>query len=273
MSTAVFCFPDRFWTALHPIAIPGRNSGKNNDEPTEKMRLTVPGPSVNFETTDIYGEPFQLADYQGKGVLLCFFRDAACPFCNFRVYELTRKYATWNRSGLEVVIVFSDTAKQVRDHVARHPRPFRMIADPNLELYSLYGVEQNSSALVRTLLFKVPRIWRGIRTGGRPSKNPHFKIVPADFLIDQDGSLCETWYGEDMSDHMPLKRIQSFVDELTKRAASKLEDQVSRLRRENRKLKKALILLNKRVRQRDTDELSEPGSLTSASRPENLRTH
>ena len=34
--------------------------------------------------------------------MLSFFRDAACPFCNFRIYELTHKYKSWQQDGLEV---------------------------------------------------------------------------------------------------------------------------------------------------------------------------
>lgn len=181
------------------------------------MRLQAPCQGIDFRTEDIFGNPFQLSDYLGRRVMLSFFRDAACPFCNFRIYELTHQYKTWKDKGLEVVTVFSDTDDKVRAHVARHPRPFRMLSDPDLELYDKYGIEHSASALFKALLFKFPRIMKGIAKGGRPSNNPHMRIVPADFLIDENGKVVELWYGRDTSDHIPLERVEDFINEGVKK--------------------------------------------------------
>jgi peroxiredoxin len=176
------------------------------------MRLKAPSPSIDFSTQDIHGTPFRLSDYLGQRVVLSFFRDAACPFCNFRVYELTHQYKAWKEKGLKVIVVFSDTRKKVAAHVAKHPRPFVMLADPSLALYSRYGVEQSALALFKALVFRLPRIIKGILTGGRPSNNPHIKLVPADFLIDEHGLIQEIWYGRDTSDHIPLERITACIE-------------------------------------------------------------
>lgn len=177
------------------------------------MRLVAPCQGLDFRTTDIYGKPFQLSDHMGKRILLSFFRDAGCPFCNFRVYELTHNHEQWQDQNLEIIAVFSDTSEQVRRFVSKHPRPFTMLADPDLELYNRYGIEQSGSALLKALLFKFPRILKGLFKGARPSKNPHLTIVPADFLIAEDGRVAKVWYGRDTSDHIPLDEVQNFIDE------------------------------------------------------------
>ncbi len=177
------------------------------------MRLAAPSQGIDFQTTDIYGKPFQLSDHLGKRVLLSFFRDAGCPFCNLRVYELTHNHQQWLHQNLVIIAVFSDTAEQVRRFVSRHPRPFTMLADPHLELYNRYGIQHSAAALMRALFFKFPRIVQGLFKGARPSNNPHLTIVPADFLIAEDGRLTKVWYGRDTSDHIPLDEIQRFVDE------------------------------------------------------------
>lgn len=177
------------------------------------MRLVAPCQGIDFRTTDIYGAPFQLSDHMGKRILLSFFRDAGCPFCNFRVYELTHNYKQWQDQNLEIIAVFSDTPEQVRRFVSKHPRPFTMLADPDLELYNRYGIEQSGSALLKALLFKFPRILKGLLKGARPSKNPHLKVVPADFLIAEDGRVAKVWHGRDTSDHIPLDEVQNFIDE------------------------------------------------------------
>ena len=146
------------------------------------------------------------------------FRDAACPFCHYRIYELTHNYQQWKNHNLEVVAVFSDTSEQVRRFVAQHPRPFTMIADPTLKLYNHYGIEHSTSALFKALFLNMPRIIKGVAKGGRPSNNPHVRIVPADFLLAEDGRIEHVWYGRDTSDHIPLDVVSQFIDQGRARA-------------------------------------------------------
>lgn len=200
------------------------------------MRIKPPAKGIDFKTKDVHGEPFQLSQYRGKRVALSFFRDAACPFCNYRVYELTHKYHEWQEAGMEVVIVFSDTAKQVRKHIARHPRPFHMICDPKLKLYERYGVEKSWGALLKTLVLGLPETIRGIAKGGRPTNNPHMNLVPADFLIDSDGQIVDAWYGTNMADHIPIDRLQDFAA-TAPRSRRALEEELEQLRAENKRLK------------------------------------
>jgi peroxiredoxin len=204
------------------------------------MRLQKPSKSVHFTAKDIYGETISLDGLAGKPVMLSFFRSASCPFCNYRVYELANNYLQWQLAGLEVVVVFSSTVAEVRQHIARFPRPFRIIADPDLALYNRYGVEHSSSALLKALLFKMPRIIKGFQTGGRPSKNSHVSLVPADFLLDEKGNVVDLWYGRDTADHMPIERINDFVNKklLTITVAERKE--LTRLRLENKRMKQIL---------------------------------
>ncbi|WP_196157384.1 peroxiredoxin [Reinekea sp. G2M2-21] len=175
------------------------------------MRLTAPLNAITFATKDVYGKALSLQELKGKKVILSFFRDAACPFCNFRVYEFTHKYKAWQQQGIEVIAVFSSPANEVREHVARYPRPFRLVSDPDLSIYNKYGVEKSASALWKALLFRFPRILKGIMKGGRPKPNPHVTLVPADFLINEKGQIEDTWYGRNTSDHIPLERIDAFI--------------------------------------------------------------
>ena len=204
------------------------------------MRLSSPCPSINFKAKTIYGEPISLRDFRGTNVMLCFFRDAACPFCNFRIYELCNNYKEWQQAGLEIIAVFSSTAEEVRHYVANHPRPFHLIADPDLSLYNRYGVEHSAGALFKAITLKLPRIIKGFKTGGYPSNNPHYKIVPADFLIDTSGKVTEVWYGRDTADHIPLLQVQRFIDRSAKQLLLDEREQRQRLQNENRQLKQLL---------------------------------
>ena len=48
------------------------------------MRLVAPRPAPALQLMDIYGKPVVIGG-RGRRMLLSFFRDAACPFCNFRI--------------------------------------------------------------------------------------------------------------------------------------------------------------------------------------------
>jgi peroxiredoxin len=184
------------------------------------MRLTPPALSIDFNAQDIYGRPVSLRDYRGKRVMLSFFRNAGCPFCNLRLYELTHRYLAWQAQGLEVIAVFSSPAEDVLKYVAKHPRPFRMISDPDLTIYNRYGVEKSGAAILRALLFKLPRVIRGVFLDGLTLKNAHPMLVPADFLIDGYGLIRDIWYGRDTSDHIPLARVDKFSRGRRQRTAS-----------------------------------------------------
>lgn len=183
------------------------------------MRLTAPSQGVDFITYDIYGKPIALRDFRGKRVMLSFFRNAGCPFCNFRIYELTHKYKDWAYQGLEVITFFASTPEEVQRYVAKHPRPFRMIGDMNLDIYARYGVEHSAFAILKALFFKLPRVIRGFMLGNLAKKNEHPTLVPADFLVDENGVIRDIWYGRDTSDHIPLKRVEAFVRQGSRRVA------------------------------------------------------
>ena len=56
------------------------------------MRLFAPEHAPALDLVDIHGQPIEISS-SGRLTLLSFFRDAACPFCNFRIYELTNEHA------------------------------------------------------------------------------------------------------------------------------------------------------------------------------------
>ncbi len=201
------------------------------------MRLVAPCKGLNFKTKDIFGNSFKLSDLAGKRIMLSFFRDAACPFCNYRIYELTQKYKEWNDAGMEVVVVFSDTDDKVRELVAKRPRPFTMICDPKLKLYDRYGVEKSKMALFKAFFLNFGELWRGMRKGGKPTNNPHMTIVPADFLIDVNGEIVDLWYGQNTADHIPFERLINFASKESIHSSRQLQRELKKLRRENAALK------------------------------------
>ena len=173
------------------------------------MKLFAPESAPALGLMDIHGRPIAIGG-NGRRTLLSFFRDAACPFCNFRIYELTHHHQSLAALGLDIVAVFGSSREEVLRFVAQHPRPFRIAADPVGASHKRYGIERSSWRKLKAIVTRVPTLVRGLRIVGLAGLNTN-NLLPADFLIDEDGRIVETWYGTDAGDRIPLERVELFL--------------------------------------------------------------
>lgn len=173
------------------------------------MKLFAPSAAPELDLVDIYGQAIPIGG-TGRRTLLSFFRDAACPFCNFRIYELTHHHATLSALGLDIVAVFGSGQAEVLHFVARHPRPFRVAADPVGASHRRYGIERSFWRKLKAIVTRVPTLVRGLRIVGLAGLNTN-NLMPADFLIDEEGRIVEAYYGGDAGDRIPLERVELFL--------------------------------------------------------------
>jgi len=173
------------------------------------MRLIAPVKAPLLNLADIYGQRVTIGG-PGRRTLLCFFRDAACPFCNFRIYELTEHHAALSALGLDVVAVFTSTPEAVRRFVARQRRPFRVVADPTSRAHAIYRIERSFWRKLKGIFTRVPTLIKGLRIVGLAGLNTT-NVMPADFLIDERGDIVEAYYGGDAGDHIAFERVELFL--------------------------------------------------------------
>ena len=187
------------------------------------MRLTAPAKAPPLNIADIYGQRVVLGGPgPGRRTLLCFFRDAACPFCNYRIYELTSHHQALQALGLDIIAVFTSSPEAVRRFVARQRRPFRIVADPTSRLHETYGIERSFWRKLKGIVTRVPTLLRGLRIVGLAGLNTT-NLMPADFLIDEHGNIAEAYYGSDAGDRIPFERVELFLARgLIDRAATAL---------------------------------------------------
>lgn len=182
------------------------------------MRLTAPNAAPSLKMVDIYGEPVVIGG-TGRRTLLSFFRDAACPFCNYRIYELTQHHKGLLALGLDVVAVFGSSQEDVLRFVARHPRPFRLVADPQATSHETYGIGRSLLRKLKAVVTRVPTLLKGLRIVGFAGLNTN-NLMPADFLIDEEGRIVEAYYGSDAGDRIPFERVELFLSRgMIKRAS------------------------------------------------------
>jgi peroxiredoxin Q/BCP len=172
------------------------------------MKILAPAKTPQIPLVDINGQPVQVGN--GRKLLLSLFREANCPFCNFRVFDLTNNYPNLSNLGLDIVAVFKSDEEEVRKFIASRPRPFRMVADPEGNAHEAFAVEKSVWGKIKAMMFRSPAMMKGMGTVGM-SGMATGNLMPADFLIDEHGTVVETYYGQDAGDHIPMERIELFA--------------------------------------------------------------
>src|SRR6185437_3485360 len=170
------------------------------------VRLFAPETAPVLDLVDIHGQAIATSQ-PGRLTLLSFFRDAACPFCNFRIYELTQRHQELSERGLDVVAVFSASQAEVLRFAGHRPRPFPLAADPTSRAHEVYGIERSLWPKLKAIVTRVPTLIRGMRLVGVAGLNTG-NLMPADLVIDQDGCIVEAYYGSDAGDRIPLERVE-----------------------------------------------------------------
>lgn len=179
------------------------------------MKLSAPGKAPNVLLKDTEGKTIHVGE--GRRTLLVFFRDAACPFCNLHLYQLTQRYEGLAALGLSVVAVFASTPEEVKRFVLARPRPFPVAAEPSAEAYEIYGIRRSFWRKLLAVVTRFGTLVRGLEKLGFAGSLKGLagintnNLMPADFLIDEEGNIAEVYYGKDPGDHIPFERIELFV--------------------------------------------------------------
>ncbi len=179
------------------------------------MQLKPTDVAPSFTATTWQGETFALDDLRGHPVWLAFFRYAACPLCALRVHDLVERHDALLARGLKVVGVFQSPLDKVQKFVNQgQVPPFTVLADPERKLYPTYGLRSTWTAYYNPGY--LGRLRRSLKLGlfmeHSPDGDPY--TVPADFLIDPDGTIADAYYGRLIADHIPFERVDAFLERL-----------------------------------------------------------
>lgn len=177
------------------------------------MRLTPGQTAPDFVAKDIDGNDVRLADHAGRRVWLAFFRYAACPLCSFRIHELLAKWEEqFAKHDFELLTVWQSKAEKLEEVRERYDPPFTIVSDPDMELFKLYRVESKLGGVfgkeviegikgARKIGLSVVRKWEGPATR-----------IPADFLVEANGTIHTAFYGENVAQQIPFEDVLEFLD-------------------------------------------------------------
>ncbi|WP_338792110.1 redoxin domain-containing protein [Bernardetia sp. Wsw4-3y2] len=179
-------------------------------------RLETGQPAPLFCLTDIYDREIDLSAYKNKGkkILISFFRNVACPFCNFRIHQLTAKNDQW-KDSLEMIF-FLEAKKDIvlRSSFHQGVSPIPIIADFGRATYRKYGTEVSAEKFNATINSKEQMAIHSklVEKGYEiDSGETQIHSIPADFLVDENLNIIKAHYGKDIPDHLPFNQIEELV--------------------------------------------------------------
>jgi thiol-disulfide isomerase/thioredoxin len=164
-----------------PAAVKESSYGKTVAEEIEKRKIGVPGTiAAVFNTVDINGTQFSLADYKGKYVLLDFWASWCVP-CRKANPHLKELYTLYNAKGFEVIGVSDDDRDNAawKKAVAQDQLPWKHV---------LRGFKYNNGVPDRT---------------NDINERYNISSLPTQILIDPQGKIIAR-YGEGGEDHTML---------------------------------------------------------------------
>jgi peroxiredoxin len=180
------------------------------------MRLKTDQPAPLFSLEDIYDREIDLSSYKNKNkkILVSFFRNVACPFCNFRIHQLTKKNEKW-KNKLEMIF-FLESKKEVvlRSTFHKDISPIPIIADFKRVTYRKYCTEISAEKFNNTINSqKQMAIHSKLVEKGYEINSGETQIhsIPADFLLDENLNIIKAYYGKDIPDHLPFDQIEDAV--------------------------------------------------------------
>lgn len=178
------------------------------------MKLKEGNVAPTFKATDIYGQEVNLEDFRGNKIILGFFRNVSCPFCNRRVHQLMGHNLRFQQSGTQLIFLFESSSEKLLQSVFHQGiSPWPLIGDPQRKIYNTYGVERSTTSMMRTMLSSsVSKAKKYTREFNLPGdKQASMNLIPADFFINEEREIVKAHYGKHLDDHAPLDELKAFA--------------------------------------------------------------
>ena len=167
-------------------------------------RLSV-GQTIDMQNLETINSTFIDIPFKTQITHLQFRRFSGCPICTLHLQSFVQRHIDLVDRGIHEVAVFHSSKDVLLTYEAI--TPFAIIADPNKQLYQQFGVEKSVASVFHPAALSAAV--RGfIKYRFRPSeKFESYFGLPADFLIDKDGTVLACNYGKHADDHWSVDEV------------------------------------------------------------------
>lgn len=178
------------------------------------MKLQTGNTALDFVAKDIYGNDVRLSEYRGKKIILSFYRNVSCPFCNRRVHQIMGNNIRLKNAGVQLVFLFESSNQKLSSSVFHQGiSPWPLIGDPDKKVYKQYGVEQSTLKMMKTMVVaNVAQAKKETKDLNLPEdKDASMNLIPADFFIDENFKIVKAHYGKHLDDHVSIDELKAFA--------------------------------------------------------------
>ncbi len=175
-------------------------------------QLNIGDSAPNISLPAIDGTTFDMSSMKGKRVIFTFFRFSSCPFCNFRIDRLMKR---WNEFPEDTVMVgvFDAQIDELSRRMRKRNIPFTIVADETYQNFRENGIEKSFPSFMWGAIRSPITMILATLKGYIPMTLSISKMstLPADILIDEEGKVVEAHYCKDTADHLPIDRMITFA--------------------------------------------------------------
>lgn len=163
-----------------------------------------------FHAVTYNNKSIALENYKGKKIWLCLMRYAGCPICSYFLIDLNKRASEYQRKGLQIITVFDSYPKNFSEKFYSALN-FPVVSDPEKTIYNKYRARRDIFTVFRpTVLWTFIKSFKyGILQGWIDG---HVDQVPAHILIDENGKVFQSYYGDTITDHIPWETIEKFIN-------------------------------------------------------------
>jgi peroxiredoxin len=178
------------------------------------MKLQEGNTVLDFTATDIYGKQVKLSDFKGKKIILSFYRNVSCPFCNRRVHQIMGNNVKLKNTDVQLVFLFESSNEKLKSSVFHQGiSPWPLIGDPDKKVYRSYGVENSTLKMMKTMIVSsVGQAKKDTKELNLPEdKDASMNLIPADFFIDENFKIVKAHYGKHLDDHVSIEELKAYA--------------------------------------------------------------
>ncbi|WP_221091492.1 redoxin domain-containing protein [Deinococcus aquaedulcis] len=175
---------------------------------TYPVRHLKPGDQApDFLLPSLQGPPVALSQFRGKRVWLMMHRMSNCTHCNPHHRTVMQVQAQMESAGVAIVEVWATTVEKLHRTVGRTRPTFPVLCDETASIHRQYGLDRSLKRLID--LRNYDMIKEGFKMMGPRgwiSEGQMF-LVPAEFLINEDGQIEAAHYNEYMADFLTVDTV------------------------------------------------------------------
>ncbi|OWP61849.1 alkyl hydroperoxide reductase [Hymenobacter amundsenii] len=165
--------------------------------------LKVGAPASAFKAKDSLGREVELKSLLKKGpVVLYFYRDQWCPYCNKQLSQLQDSLQLLAAKGAQVVVVSPETQDNIDKTVGKTKASFPIIHDQSFAIMKAY---RTAFTVDEPMATKYQCFGVSLKTANGADQN--VLPVPATYVIGRNGKIKFAYFNPDYKQRVSVKQV------------------------------------------------------------------